>query len=390
MRLIKKTIETEIEDSEHIQYVRNFSDLALDFKTTYTPFELIMTERDHNFKIMAIVGQSGSGKSTLLKSLSKPMTKPQWSNRPIVEHIHPDPEYATKCLTSVGLSSVPCWLKPYSVLSTGEKYRANLAYGLAHHDHLYFDEFASVVDEDTAISSSNAIFKAIHRQNKQMIVATCRRDILPYLKPCIVVDLDKEFVFATRGWERQEFQLQLHRIDRSYWRWFAQYHYLTGHLPDGCHNYLVTATFPTGENKVVGFIGILRFAHPIKNGWLSSRVVVLPQFQGMGFGTKIEELMGNYLVGTGYRLFCKTSHPFLGIYRNKNPQKWRATKRNGKSSPDYLTRGLENTYTKRNGKEKKEVSQEKILWAASRISYSHEWIGGTTYEDKRPTQLSLF
>ena len=74
-----------------------------------------------------------------------------------------------KAFNSVGLSSVPCWLKPYSVLSNGEKMRCDLARALlSENDMFVFDEFTSVVDRNIAQIGSFAIQKAIRKSNKKI------------------------------------------------------------------------------------------------------------------------------------------------------------------------------------------------------------------------------
>ena len=46
-----------------------------------------------------------------------------------------------KMFYSVGFGSVPSWLKPYNVLSNGEKMRVDLARALLEKDKVCFDEF---------------------------------------------------------------------------------------------------------------------------------------------------------------------------------------------------------------------------------------------------------
>src|SRR6185503_8832576 len=76
------------------------------------------------FGLGLIVGPSGSGKSTLLRQhFGQPKT-PEWEpNRAIVSHFANAKE-AYERLGAVGLNSIPSWMRPYHVLSTGEKFRA--------------------------------------------------------------------------------------------------------------------------------------------------------------------------------------------------------------------------------------------------------------------------
>jgi hypothetical protein len=86
-----------------------------------------------DWKIGAVVGPSGSGKSSIGRALFGPDA--MWggggwpSDLPIIDAIAPagDFDQVTGALSAVGLGSVPAWLRPYQVLSTGERFRADLA-----------------------------------------------------------------------------------------------------------------------------------------------------------------------------------------------------------------------------------------------------------------------
>lgn len=92
---------------------------------------------------------------------------------------------------SVGFGSVPSWLKPYSVLSNGEKVRADLARAMLEKDFIVFDEFTSVVDRQVAKVASIAIHKAIKRLEKKFIAISCHYDILEWLEPDWVFDTNE-------------------------------------------------------------------------------------------------------------------------------------------------------------------------------------------------------
>ena len=81
--------------------------------------------------IGVIVGASGTGKSKLLAQFDGEITpKPEWQeNKSIASHFD-DPVDANEKLSASGLMSVPEWVKPYSVLSNGQQFRADLARSL--------------------------------------------------------------------------------------------------------------------------------------------------------------------------------------------------------------------------------------------------------------------
>lgn len=131
-----------------------------------------------DFRSLLVLGPSGSGKSTLLKVLLEKFFPDykgplypcgQWpEGRALIENFN-SAEQGRACLTSVGLSSVPTWCKPYEVLSVGERYRANLALALQQRETdpdkpLVFDEWTSELDRDLAKVVSVAFCKRMRRE----------------------------------------------------------------------------------------------------------------------------------------------------------------------------------------------------------------------------------
>ena len=96
-----------------------------------------------------------------------------------------------KMFYAVGFGSVPCWLKPYSVLSNGEQMRVCLAKALLSNDKVCFDEFTSVVDRNVAKTLCMALNKCLKKySNKQFVAVSCHKDIIEYLQPDWIFDTD--------------------------------------------------------------------------------------------------------------------------------------------------------------------------------------------------------
>ena len=110
----------------------------------------------------------------------------------------------TKMFYSVGFGSVPSWLKPYSVLSNGEKMRVDLARALLEKDFVVFDEFTSVVDRNVAQTACLAIAKAVKNTKKQFVAISCHYDILQWIQPDWVFDTDKMKSFFMSAHERKK------------------------------------------------------------------------------------------------------------------------------------------------------------------------------------------
>jgi len=157
------TIETEVPDFEFPEY--------------------------NSYNIGLIVGASGSGKSTILRNLVESDEEIQWEpKKAIVSHFD-TPDEAIEKLHACGLASVPTLCKPYHVLSNGEKYRAKFA-RLLEHD-LVMDEFTSEVNRETAKSLCVCVSKYIRKKDiKNIVLASCHKDIIPWLQPDWVFDCD--------------------------------------------------------------------------------------------------------------------------------------------------------------------------------------------------------
>ena len=152
-------------------------------------------EMPNDWQIGVIVGASGTGKTTIAKELfNEELIKGfEYNAKSVIDDMPKDAKIndITKMFYSVGFGSVPSWLKPYSVLSNGEKMRVDLARALLEKDFIVFDEFTSVVDRQIAQTACIAINKALKKTNKKFIAVTCHYDILEWLQPDWVFDTNK-------------------------------------------------------------------------------------------------------------------------------------------------------------------------------------------------------
>ena len=99
--------------------------------------------------------------------------------------------------------------------------------------------------------------------------------------------LDEDWVFCTGTWEfsrkkrvRPPVKLQVHRCGAQLRKMFRQYYYLNGTLGAGVRCY--TTNY---QDKRIAFVGVVR-THMKRNYFRVSRLVVLPDYQGIGVGKR--------------------------------------------------------------------------------------------------------
>ena len=115
------------------------------------------------WQIGLICGASGTGKSTIAKELfgSWYGNYQEFSAKSVIDDMPKDATVTEieKMFYAVGFGSVPCWLKPYSVLSNGEQMRVCLAKSLLSSNNVCFVDFTSVVDRNVAKTLCMALKK---------------------------------------------------------------------------------------------------------------------------------------------------------------------------------------------------------------------------------------
>lgn len=289
---------------------------------------------DAGWKIGLIVGPSGSGKTSMGRQFwgERALYSPgdSWpADKPIVDAIAPDGDFnaVTGALAAVGLGSVPSWLRPYHVLSNGEKFRADLARIVSEAPaQVVIDEFTSVVDRQIAKFGALAFQKAWRRSAGQCVLLSCHYDIIEWAEPDWVFDTATG-KYAGRGlWRRPKFDLEIWQTDGSYWPMFEPHHYLK--LPR-----MVAPTYYVGAVDSEPVAHLCFAPRPGVKEARACRMVVMPEWQGAGVGTRfLNALCEMWLRGENpYRnlmpTLFHTSHPGLcaGLRRDA---RWRQVSAN--------------------------------------------------------------
>ena len=127
--------------------------------------------------------------------------------------------------------------------------------------------------------------------------------------------------------DKPNIKLSIRRVEASAWRTlgFYKHHYLTSKLNPSCKCFVFF-----WEEEPVGFIGLLnspRKGYP--NGLSISRIVVLPDYQGIGIAKKCIEFICGIAKANGYITYIKTIHDKFGKYL-ENSENWSPTSYNGK------------------------------------------------------------
>ncbi|MBA7661580.1 hypothetical protein ES703_69600 [subsurface metagenome] len=280
---------------------------------------------DH-YKIGLIVGPSGSGKTLTLNTFGTPLPIEWDPTKAICSHFY-DFKTAVDMLSAVGLNSIPVWLKPYQVLSTGERARVNTARALR--SGVVFDEFTSTVDRATARSLAASIrIYADRHQIHHLTFATPHRDVIEWLDPDWTYDTLTHRLHLGRGVHQRQIIIAIHRCDWHCWKAFRQHHYFTHTIHKGAQCYL-----GTWLGIQVVFTAVLALPHPkIKNAFREHRTVVLPEYQGLGIGVAFQDAIAEIYHRQGKRFYSRTIHPRVGQHR-QNSSKWTPNPGNLRKQP---------------------------------------------------------
>ena len=261
-----------------------------------------------------IVGPSGSGKSTVARNLfgRELDAKLEWNaHRSLIDDFGQEysVEQISAALGSVGLNTIPAWLRPYEVLSNGEKFRADIARRLLElGDLCVVDEFTSVVDRQVAKIGSHAVQKHVRKQSgKRFVAVSCHYDIADWLQPDWVLE-PATMTFAWRSVQpRPRLNVEIKRVPYCTWRLFAPYHYLTSDLNQSARCFAAHV-----DGRPVAFAGMIHFPHPtVGDIERCSRLVTLPDWQGLGLAFALIDTIARAYKAVGKRTRTYPAHPAL-------------------------------------------------------------------------------
>ena len=295
----------------------------MDYSSEKTEHHVKIKNVDFKFDwgVGLIVGASGSGKTTIAKNIfGDSIFNYVWGDEALVDEFPKNISIKkiTSSLTKVGLGSVPSWLRPYSTLSNGEKFRANMAMALvSDNDLIVIDEFTSVVDRTVAKIASNSVQKGFRESNKKLIAVSCHYDILEWLQPDWVIDL-QDFTFRRRlRRDRPKLNIEIRDGTKKDWESLKHHHYMSGKIHPAAQMF---SAFH--DNRLMGFSSYIHFPHSkVKNIKMGHRAVIIPDYQGLGLGILMDDYIGEMLYKKGFRYRNRTSHPAM-IKSYQKSKKW--------------------------------------------------------------------
>jgi GNAT superfamily N-acetyltransferase len=372
-------LQTNIINDSYTNYIYDSYDIQNKEFTNVEINHSLENLDNFSWNIIVVFGGSGSGKTSILKNIGEIKIIKFDFEKPLISNFDwLEPKDATHLLTSMGLSSVPTWLRPFHTLSNGEQYRATIAYLISKsndNEIILIDEFTSVINRDVAKSMSFAIQKYIRKNNKKVIFASCHYDIFEWLMPDYVLSPEKGGALEKGEWLRQgkpSIELSVYRCKPKIWDLFKKHHYLTQDVNEA----YIFLLFEINNKPIAICVIGYHSGHNIKPSFRESRIVVLPDYQGMGIGSKISEFIGGILKYSKYNYYTKTTNPALGEYRNKNNNYWLGTNYNNKSRdkssrPLYKNLRLVKSYChKYIGKEI--FGYEELLLPIEKLRYKEE------------------
>jgi GNAT superfamily N-acetyltransferase len=342
------TVECPVYDSFRVQQVAGMFDVSLAEKAVER-FSVELPGLDEPWEVGLIVGPSGSGKSTVAGEFyaQELYRGAEWpDDQAVIDCFGELPvRQVIELFTAVGFSSPPSWVKPYRVLSCGERFRCDLARSLSvascplsvatddgqltkDKPLVVFDEFTSVVDRNVARACSAAVAKGIRRGNIpcRFIAVTCHYDVAEWLEADWVLDMATGRL-ERRRLRRPDIAIEIHRCGLAPWELFARHHYLSGSLAVGARCYLAT-----WNGEPVTFCATLPVITK-RNHRRFTRIVTLPDYQGMGIGMRVVAAVASLHRAEGLRINVTSSHPALIRHCNRSSDWKTVNVRKAGSSP---------------------------------------------------------
>ena len=329
MLAVDLVVETPSSQSIRARQVSSMFDAPVRDKTRLEWH--VELDLDAPWNVGLVVGPSGSGKSSIMRRIWGEPAQNDWSAASVLDDFGANlsVEQISGVCQAVGFNTIPAWLRPFAVLSNGEKFRVDLARRMLEQDDpVVVDEFTSVVDRQVAQIGSNAVQKWVRRNKRQFVAVTCHYDVIEWLQPDWVLDMATCQFQRRRLQRRPAVDVVVGRVPAAAWALFSPFHYLTAELPRQC-----TCFGAWASGRLAAFLGVRTV--PVSCGAergtairMVSRVVTLPDWQGLGLAMILQDAIAAQYRGAGYRFRCPPAHPSFVRTFDRSPN-WRLVKKPG-------------------------------------------------------------
>lgn len=337
---INVSVQTEISQSSRVRQLEGMFDCpASEKQSREWTIDADMESAPWNVGI--IVGPSGAGKSTVARAMFGDLVdRPvMWGEKSVIDDFPADMsmDAIADICRAVGFNTIPAWMRPFHVLSTGEKFRVDLARRLIEPvDVVVVDEFTSVVDRQVAQIGSAAVAKYVRRVGKRFVAVGCHYDVIDWLQPDWVIEPHLG-TFTRRSVQRRpNVDVEIRRVEYKEWARFAPYHYMSSDLNKAARCFVGFV-----DNRPAVFCGVLYRPHATaRNIYGVSRMVTLPDFQGLGIGPAVVDTIASAYKAVGRRFRHYPAHPHLVRVYDQS-KLWSMEKRPGVfSKPAGKTSGI--------------------------------------------------
>jgi len=315
MQNFKLTLASPVATSFRATKAANSLDIDSEKKSIHH-FE-VQADLETPYNIGLIVGASGSGKTTLAKHIygDKCFNDILDMTKPVIDQFPDSMSYdeIAAMLCGVGLTAVPCWIRPAYTLSNGQRARAECALQMARDDIeiIIIDEWTSVVDRTVAKVMSHCIQKHARKTGKRIVLLSCHYDVIEWLNPDWVIDANKQQYINRRSLWRdfkrtEQLEFEIKEIGKDSWRYFSKYHYLSDNLPGGI---IKTYGLFHGVNQI-GFQCFANYVPHRGNGPMkmhSNRTVIHPDYAGLGMGIMLINKTAAHMKEKGFEPWAKFS-----------------------------------------------------------------------------------
>lgn len=331
MSSIDIVIKSQVSRSARAQQIESMFDVpASEQQGLQWKGEMPIESRPWNVGL--IVGPSGCGKSTILKDKFGAPKTYEWGKPSVIDDFDPSlrVQDISEVCQAVGFNTIPAWLRPFGVLSNGEQFRVDLARRLLDPtgEMMVVDEFTSVVDRQVAKIGAHAVQKFVRKHGKQFVAASCHFDVVDWLQPDWILQ-PATMSFTWRELQRRPaLECTVGRVSYAAWNIFAPFHYLTADLNKAarCFGLFV-------DGQIAAFAATLHRPHARVHDITGvSRLVTLPDYQGLGLAFALVDKIGAAYRGVGRVLHTYPAHPALIRGFDKSPV-WALEKAPGLYSP---------------------------------------------------------